>query len=97
MVAPVLARLRDRNEWKFFAVLPQADRRLALLWWLVALCRGLLPALFAVAMGGLVGAVERGAALAGPLALAGVVFVLLQLLAPLHQALGANLGDRTAA
>ncbi len=97
MVAPVLARLRARNEWKFFAALPRADRRMAALWWLVVAARGLLPALFAIAMGGLVGAVEGGAGLAGPLALAGVVFVLLQVLAPLHQALGANLGDRTAA
>ena len=91
------ARLRDRNEWKFFAALPRADRRLAGLWWLVVAARGLLPALFAVAMGGLVGAVQGGAGLAGPLAFAGAVFVLLQVLAPLHQALGANLGDRTAA
>ncbi|MCE2513525.1 MAG: ABC transporter ATP-binding protein [Acidobacteria bacterium] len=97
MVAPVLARLRARNEWKFFAALPRADGRMTALWWLVVAARGLLPALFAIAMGGLVGAVESGAGLAGPLALAGVVFVLLQVLAPLHQALGANLGDRTAA
>ena len=93
----MIARLRDRNEWKFFSALPQADRKLAWLWWLVLIGRGLLPALFAIAMGSLVGAVESGAGLAGPLALAGVVFVLLQVLAPLHQALGANLGDRTAA
>ena len=93
----LLVRLRTRNEWKFFAALPRADRRMAALWWLVVAARGLLPALFAIAMGGLVGAVESGAGLAGPLALAGAVFVLLQVLAPLHQALGANLGDRTAA
>ncbi|MGK2947994.1 MAG: ABC transporter ATP-binding protein [Acidimicrobiales bacterium] len=59
--------------------------------------RGLLPAAFAVAMGVLVGAVERGASLTGPLVAMGVVFVLLQVLVPLHLALGYNLGDRTAA
>src|SRR5262245_13448773 len=48
-------------------------------------------------MGTLVGAVERGSGLAGPLALVGAVFVLLQVLAPIHQAISANLGDRTAA
>jgi ATP-binding cassette, subfamily B, bacterial len=48
-------------------------------------------------MGVLVGAVERGHALAGPLAFAGTIFVLLQVLSPIHQAVGANLGDRTAA
>ena len=35
--------------------------------------------------------------LAGPLAFVGVVFVLLQVLTPIHQAISANLGDRTAA
>jgi hypothetical protein len=55
--------------------------------------RGALPALFAVAMGVLIGAVERGEALGPPLGLVGVVFVLLQVLTPVHQALSANLGS----
>jgi ATP-binding cassette subfamily B protein len=92
-----LSRLRDRKEWKFFAVLPKADPPLAIVWWTVLLLRGVLPALFAIAMGALVGAVERGDSLAGPLGFAGGVFVLLQVLTPIHQAVSANLGDRTAA
>jgi ABC-type transport system involved in cytochrome bd biosynthesis fused ATPase/permease subunit len=93
----VLERLRARKEWQFFAVLPKADRPLAVLWWLIVLWRGLLPALFAVAMGLLVAAVERGGHLGVELTLTGAVFILLQVLPPLHQAVGANLGDRTAA
>jgi len=97
----VWRRLRARNEWKFFSVLPQADALLATTWWTVLILRGLLPAVFAIAMGVLVGAVQhgvqQGASLAGPLALVGAVFVLLQVLTPIHQAVGANLGDRTAA
>ena len=93
----MLKRLRERNEWKFFAVLPQADGRLAVVWWLVLLLRGVLPAVFAIAMGALVGAVQRGDSLIGPLVLTGVVFVLLQVLAPLQTAVSQNLGDRTAA
>jgi ATP-binding cassette subfamily B protein len=89
--------LRARNEWKFFGVLPQADRALAIAWWFVLLLRGLLPALFAIAMGVLVGAVQHAASLAMPLAVAGTVFVLLQVLSPLHRAIGENLGSRTAA
>ena len=89
--------LSKRNEWKFFAVLPKADRTLAWIWWAVLILRGVLPAIFAVAMGVLVGAVQRGDGLAGALAFVGVVFVFLQVLAPIHQAVGANLGDRTAA
>jgi ABC-type multidrug transport system fused ATPase/permease subunit len=48
-------------------------------------------------MGLLVDAVQRGDSLGGPLALLGTVFVLLQILMPIHQAIGANLGDRTSA
>jgi ABC-type multidrug transport system fused ATPase/permease subunit len=93
----VLEHLRARNEWKFFSVLPKADSTLATLWWVVLVMRGVLPAIFAIAMGVLVAAVERGDRLADGLALVGIVFVLLQVLTPIHQALGANLGDRTAA
>src|SRR5262249_22760804 len=81
----------------FFAVLPRACGTLALVWWVVLVLRGVLPAAFAIAMGVLVGAVERGDGLAGGLAVVGVVFVLLQVLTPVHQALSADLGDRTAA
>ena len=90
-------RLRARKEWQFFAVLPRADRPLAIAWWLVLALRGVLPAFFAVSMGVLVGAVQHGESLAWPLAFTGTVFVLLQVLAPIQQAVGANLGDRTAA
>ena len=89
--------LTERKEWKFFGVLPKADPGLAAAWWTVLLLRGILPAAFAIAMGVLVGAVQRGDSLAGPLALAGAIFVLLQVLSPIHQAVSANLGDRTAA
>ena len=92
-----MSRLRERNEWRFFGALPKADRPLALAWWVILLLRGLLPAVFAIAMGVLVGAVQRGDSLVGPLALVGTLFVLLQVLPPVHQAVGANLGDRTAA
>jgi ABC-type multidrug transport system fused ATPase/permease subunit len=90
-------RLRATNEWKFAGVLPRADHALAAAWWAILVARGLLPAAFAVAMGMLVGAIERGSDLATPLALGGIVFVLLQVLVPIHQAVGSNLGSRTSA
>jgi ATP-binding cassette, subfamily B, bacterial len=92
----VLQSLAGRKEWKFFAVLPKADAGLAAAWWTTLLLRGILPASFAIAMGVLVGAVQRGGPLTGPLALAGTIFVLLQILSPIHQAVSASLGDRTA-
>jgi ATP-binding cassette subfamily B protein len=93
----VLQGLTERKEWKFFGVLPKAAPGLATAWWVVLLLRGALPAAFAIAMGVLVAAVQHGQPLAGPLAFAGVVFVMLQVLSPIHQAVSANLGDRTAA
>jgi ATP-binding cassette, subfamily B, bacterial len=86
-----------RAAWKFFQVLPKADPVLAAGWWIVLLLRGVLPAVFAIATGALVGAVQRGTSLSGLLAITGAVFILLQVLAPIHQAISANLGDRTAA
>jgi len=93
----MLHRLSERKEWQFFAALPKADGVLAVVWWLVVLLRGVLPALFAVAMGVLVAAVQGGQSLAGPLVVVGLIFVLLQVLTPIHTAIGLNLGDRTAA
>lgn len=93
----MVGRFRARTEWQFFAALGKADGPLAAAWWFVLILRGVLPAVFAVAMGALVGAVEQGTPLGGALALAGVIFVVLQVVNPIHDALGANLGDRTAA
>ncbi|HEV8631998.1 MAG TPA: ABC transporter ATP-binding protein [Thermoanaerobaculia bacterium] len=97
MTATPLQRLRARNEWKFFAVLPRAAPGLAAAWWTMLLLRGALPALFALASGALIAAVQGHRDLTAPLAFVGVVFVLLQVLAPLHQAISANLGSRVAA
>src|ERR1043166_8300365 len=93
----MLEGLRARDQWKFFDVLRRADGSLASVWWGVLLLRGLLPALFTVVMGALVGAVQGGEPLTGRLVAVGVVFLLLQVLPPLHQAIGANLGSRAAA
>jgi ABC-type multidrug transport system fused ATPase/permease subunit len=92
-----LSRLRARQEWQFFAILPRADRGLAALWWLVLVLRSLLPAGLAVAMGVLVGAVGSGSSLVGPLIGVGVVIVALQVLNPAHTAISNNLGDRASA
>jgi ABC-type multidrug transport system fused ATPase/permease subunit len=48
-------------------------------------------------MGVLIGAVQRGQGMASALVFVGIVFVLLQILTPIHQAISSNLGDRTAA
>lgn len=92
----MLERLRASKEWQFAGVLPQAHRSLALTWWTILILRGMLPAGFAIAMGWLVGAVQNSGNLTAPLAVVGSVFILLQVLSPIHHAVGANLGSRTA-
>src|SRR6185295_10714339 len=93
----MIERLRARNELIFAGILPRADRALAVAWWAVLILRGVLPAVFAVAMGALVGAVQRGEPLAAPLALVAAVLIPLQVMSPIHHAIGANLGSRVAA
>src|SRR5438045_2507898 len=82
----MIERLRARNEWKFAGVLSQASGGLATAWWILLVVRGLLPAMFAIAMGGLVGAIQQGRDLATPLTLVAVEFVMRQVLSPIHHA-----------
>src|SRR3954453_21199019 len=93
----MIRRLTATNEWTFFSVLPKADRLLTIGWWTALLLRGVLPALFAIATGALIAAVQSGGGLTRPLVVTGGIFVLMQILTPVHQAISANLGDRTAA
>jgi ABC-type multidrug transport system fused ATPase/permease subunit len=93
----LLARVRERQELGLAAALWRADRPMAVGWWALLVVRGLLPAGFAIASGVLVAAVEHRSGLAAALLAVAVVFVLMQVLGPLHTALSVNLGDRTAA
>jgi ATP-binding cassette, subfamily B, bacterial len=86
-------RLNQSEPWKFFGVLPRANRRLATVWWSLLVLDGVLPAAFVVAMGALVRAVQRGDSLGGPLAAVGVIFVVMQVAQPLQAQVGLNLGD----
>jgi ATP-binding cassette subfamily B protein len=89
--------LRARQEYQFFGALFRAAPGLAYAWWILLALRGLLPAGIAIATGALIGAVENGNSLAGPLTAVGIVFILFQVLTPLHLAISANLGSQTAA
>jgi ATP-binding cassette subfamily B protein len=70
---------------------------LAAAWWVLIIARGALPAIFAIAMGALVGAVDAGASLGGPLAAAGITFLLMNAFQPLHGTVGSVLGAKTGA
>ena len=92
-----IRRLRARQELQLAAALKHADPGMATGWWSLLALRGLLPAAFSIATGVLVAAVQHHQNLGVALAVVGVLFILLQVLGPLHTALSANLGDRTAA
>lgn len=90
------ARLRARREWIFFATLWKSHPGLTAVWWALILFQGILPAGFVVAVGALIGAVADGTPLLAPLFLTGVVFVLMQLLTPLHTQVGSLLGEHVS-
>ena len=84
--------MRASAEWQLGSVLRAASPHLSIAWWVLVAVRGALPAVFAIAMGVLVTAVQHGHALGAPLALVGMTFVAMQALGPVHDALSANLG-----
>ena len=49
-----------------------------------------------MATGSLIGAIDRGTSLTGPLTFVGIVFVASQVLSPVQEVVSANLGNRTA-
>jgi ABC-type multidrug transport system fused ATPase/permease subunit len=90
------ARLKARREWLFFATLWKSHPALTATWWALILFQGVLPAGFVLAVGMLVGAVAEGAPLLTPLLMISVVFVLMQLLTPLHSQVGSLLGEHVS-
>ena len=93
----MIEKLSRRDEWQFVKMFGEASPGLATLWWLFLVGRGVLPALFAVGMGLLTGAVQHQSGILVPLAFVGLLFVLVQILSPLHLAISQNLGNKTAA
>ena len=92
-----MRRLRQSAEWRFFGVMFEASVGLTVAWWALVVLRGALPAAFAVSMGVLVGSVQDGDPLGGPLVAMGVTFVVMQAIGPLHEALSTNLGAQVTA
>ena len=93
----MLKRLRVRPEWQFFAALPKADPLLAVAWWALLVVSGVMPAVFAVAIGVTVGAVQQNSPVGAPLALTGAVFVIMLAATPILTAVSMNLGNRLSA
>lgn len=92
----MLNKLTRRDEWQFIRMIGEASPLLSTLWWVFLVGRGLLPALFAVGMGLLTGAVQQQTGILGPLVFVGCLFVLVQVMSPVHLAVSQNLGNKTA-
>ncbi len=92
----MIARLRARQEWALFAALRRAAPVPGRAVVVGLVLRGVLPAAIAVMSGWLIQAVTDGTALTGPLVALAVVFVGSQVIGPLHEAVGYDLGNRTA-
>src|SRR6516165_3160585 len=92
-----MTRLKRSAEWRFFAALFRARPGLATLWWLLVLLRGALPAVFVLAMGATVNAVQHHHSLVLPLTAIGISFIAMQALGPVHDAVSANLGAQFSA
>ncbi|MEY9211671.1 ATP-binding cassette subfamily B protein [Thermobifida halotolerans] len=91
-----MSSITSRKEWVFFATLWRSHPWLTATWWALILLQGVLPAVFVVAVGVLVGALADGAPIRTPLILIGAVFVLMQLLTPLHSQVGSLLGEHAS-
>lgn len=91
-----MERLSRHQQVVFFRTLYRAAPALAVLWWVLLILGGLLPALFALATGATINAVDQGTSLTGPLVAVGIMFTTMQVINPVHVAIGQNLGRRAA-
>jgi ABC-type multidrug transport system fused ATPase/permease subunit len=94
--ARILADLRGRSATRFFVTITRAVPGFAVAWWVLLLVRALVPAGLAITTGLLVGRVQTGGSLTGPLTAFGIVFVLSQVGPPAHQVVGALLGHHVS-
>ncbi len=80
-----------------FGVLPRAHRGLAISWWALVVVRSVLPGALIVATGALTGEVAAGRRPGLSLATVAVTTILVLVLSPIQDAVGANLGAHTGA
>src|SRR5262245_57331580 len=93
-VQHMVNRLRSRQELQLAGEMWRAAPAASAWWWSLLVLRAVTPPLLAIAIGTLVSAVDDDRSLAGPLVFVGAVFVVLQVLTPIHQAVSATVGTR---
>ncbi len=88
--------LADQQQVVFFRSLHRAAPGLSATWWGLLLAGGVLPAAFSVATGSVIDAIDEERSLTSSLLAVGVLFVVLQVIGPIHNAVGQGLGRRGA-
>lgn len=91
-----MKKLGQHQQVVFFRTLFKAAPRLAVMWWFLLILSGLLPAVFAVATGSVINAIDQDRPLAASLIAVGFTFIAMQVVNPIHVAIGQNLGRRAA-
>ena len=91
-----MTRLAGQQQIVFFRSLHRAAPGLSTLWWGLLVAGGVLPALFSVATGSVIDAIDRGSSLTASLAAVGILFVAMQVIGPIHLVVGQGLGRRGA-
>jgi len=89
-----LEALRRSPGWRFLTILPRVAPGATVAWWGLIIFRAALPAAFAVSVGLLTSAVQRQAEIEIALAWMAAIFIATNAIAPLHDALSADLGYR---
>ncbi|MBJ7602239.1 MAG: ABC transporter ATP-binding protein [Candidatus Dormibacteraeota bacterium] len=89
-----LKTLRDSAGWRFLTILPSVSPAAALVWWGLIFIRGALPAAFAVSVGLLTRAIQLQANIEVALVWMAAIFIAMNAIAPIHDALSADLGYR---
>ena len=93
----MFVKLRRRQEIQFFSALWRTAPGLAATWWVLLVLRGVLPAVTSIGFGWLIGSIEAGGSLTGPLTVVGIAFTAFLVVQPLHQLVSSNLGSSLAA
>jgi ATP-binding cassette, subfamily B, bacterial len=96
MLSAVISKTWNSDSSRFFRVLPRSSNTLNSAWWALIILRGAAPALFSLAVGYTIAAVNAKGSLSLPLTLLAVSFVAMLVLTPLLKQVGEDLGDRLA-
>ena len=90
----MVERIRRSGEFRFLGLFTRVDSRLGWAWWALLAVRCALPAVFALSMGNLITAVQRGDGIDSSLVWVGLLFAAMQSLPSVQAAISTNLAQK---